>query len=50
MIVTPPGSEDGLIVRLKFSLPSNILSSVIEMLNVACVCPAGNVTLYGPET
>ena len=47
--VIPVGSEDEIIVSINFSSPSNILSSVIGMLNVAVVCPAGNVTVYGPE-
>ena len=47
--VTLLGSEDELIVSLKFSFPSNILSSVIRTSNVAVVSPAENMTLYGPE-
>lgn len=42
-------SEDGSIVRLKFSSSSNMISSVIKTSNEACVTPAENVTLYGPE-
>ena len=47
--VTPSGSKDGLIVTLKYSSPSNILSSVIEISNETLVRSAENVTLYGPE-
>ena len=47
--ITPVGSEDELMVSIKFSSPSNILSLFIETLNVARVCPVGNVTVYGPE-
>ena len=36
-------------VRVKFSLPSTILSLAIKTLNVTRVCPAENVTVYGPE-
>ena len=45
-----PGSDELSIVGIKFSSPSNITSSVIGTLNVAVVCPAGNVTVYGPES
>ena len=48
--VTLSGSEDESIVRVKSSLPSNRLSSVIGTLNGALVTPAGNVTAYGPES
>jgi len=44
------GNEDGSIVTVKSSLPSTILSSVIETFNGTLVCPAGNVTVYGPES
>ena len=47
--VTLSGSEDESIVRVKSSLPSNILSSVIGTSNGTLVTPAGNVTAYGPE-
>ena len=43
------GSEDELMVRVNFSLPSTVVSSLIVTLNVTRVCPAGNVTVYGPE-
>ena len=46
--VTPVG-KDGLIVSVKSSSPSNILSSVIGISNGTIVSPAGNVTVYGPE-
>jgi len=48
--VTPSGSEDGSIVRLKSSSPSYIISSVIGTSNGTLICPAGNVTVYGPES
>ena len=47
--VTLLGSKDGLIVSIKSSTPSNILSSVIGTLNEAIVCPAGNATTYSPD-
>ena len=43
-------SEDVSMVRLNVSLASNILSSFITTLNEALVCPAVNVTLYGPDS
>ena len=43
------GTEDGLIVRVKFSLPSSISSSFIGISNPVVVSPAENVTVYGPE-
>ena len=43
------GSEVSSIVSIKSSLISYILSSFIGTSNVAVVCPAGNVTVYGPE-
>ena len=48
--VTPVGSDDPLIVSAKFSFISNIWSSFIEMLSGALVSPAGNMTVYGPES
>ena len=47
---TLPGDELFLIVRINLSSPSNILSSIIGTLNETLVTPAGNVTLYGPES
>ena len=47
--VTPSGSKDGLILTVKSSLPSNMLSSVIGTSNGALVVPTGNVTVYGPD-
>ena len=49
LLVKRPGSEVSSIVSKNFSFPSNILSSVNEILNVANVTPAGNMTVYGPE-
>ena len=50
-LLTPTllGNEETLIEILMSSLFSNILSSVIGILNEAVVTPAGNVTVYGPE-
>ena len=42
------GSAVELIVRVKISSPSQMLSSVIETSNGTIVCPAGNMTVYGP--
>ena len=44
------GSEDGLIVSVKVSFISCILSSFIGISNGTLVVPAGNVTVYGPES
>jgi len=44
------GSEEVIIVRLNVSLLSTILSSLIGTLNGTLVAPAGNVTVYGPES
>ena len=46
----PSGNESVLIVRLKFSLSSSKSSSYIKTLNDIVVIPAGNVTLYGPDS
>ena len=43
------GSEIELIIRIKFSLPSTVLSSITETSKCALVFPAGITTLYGPE-
>ena len=48
--VTPSGRVLPIIVTSKVSSPSNILSSVIGILNGTVVVPAGNVTVYGPES
>ena len=42
------GSEDALILSVKFSLYSDISSSFIVMLNLVYVSPARIVTVYGP--
>ena len=42
-------SEDTLIVRLKFSFPSNTLSSVMGTSNGTLISPAGIITVYGPD-
>ena len=47
--VTLLGSEEGLILSVKFSLPSNMLSSLIETLRKATVTSAVKVILYVPE-
>ena len=43
------GSEIELIIRMKFSLLSTVLSSIMETSKCALVFPAGITTLYGPE-
>ena len=48
--VTPSGSEDVTIMRVKSSLVSSTSSLTTAMLNEALVCLAVNVTLYGPES
>ena len=50
LLVTPLGSDDGSIIRLNVSDISRISSSVIGTFNRALVFPAGNVTVYGPES
>ena len=47
--VTLLGRENGSIVIIKFSLLSNILSSVNETLIEASVVPAVNVAWYVPD-
>ena len=42
-------SEIELIIKMKFSLLSTVLSSIMETSKCAWVCPAGITTLYGPE-
>jgi len=37
-------------MRLNVSLSSNMLSSFIGTLKETMVFPAGNVTVYGPES
>ena len=49
LTLTLLGNEETLISICISSLFSNILSSVIGILNEAVVTPAGNVTVYGPE-
>ena len=44
------GSDCSLMNRVKFSLLSNIASSVTGKLNRAFFCPAGILTEYGPES
>jgi len=44
----PVINEDKSIKMLKYSFPSNILSSVIEIYKKDLVIPAGNITEYGP--
>ena len=48
--VTRLSGEDELIVSTKVSLPSTRLSLVNGILNAVRVCPAENVTVYGPES
>ena len=47
--ITLLGSEDELMVRVKFSLSSIVVSLAIITLKVTRVCPAINMTVYGPE-
>ena len=49
MILTLLGRDDASMVRLKFSFPSDVTSSIIGTSNVTLVLPAGNVTVYGPD-
>ena len=49
MMVTSLGNEEESIIRVKFSFPSNVLSSFIGIVSKAIVPPAVNVTLYGPK-
>jgi len=49
-IVQSSGKEVGLIVTLNVSLPSIKLLSFIGTSNGTLVVPAGNVTVYGPES
>ena len=46
--MTPLGSEDGSIERVKLSRLSSVLSSAIETLNMAKVSPVENVISNGP--
>ena len=48
-MLTSLGSEDELITSMKFSLPLNMLSSLIGISNETLISPAGNLTVYGPE-
>ena len=48
--LTPYGSDELIIVSIKVSLCSKLISSLIVMLNEAFVILAGNVTEYGPES
>jgi len=47
--VIPTGREDSSIVTVKSSSPSYMLLAVIGTSNGTVVCPAGNVTVYGPD-
>ena len=46
--LTLSGNKEFVISICISSLSSNILSSVMEILNEAVVTPAGNVAEYGP--
>ena len=48
--ITLWGSNSVVIMRVKLSLSSNILSSIIEILTSVVFSPGEIVTLYGPET
>ena len=49
LLVSPTSREDEVMIRVKSSLPSTILSLFIVISNEAFIIPAGIVTLYGPE-
>ena len=50
LLVSPTSREDEvMIIRVKSSLPSTILSLFIVISNEAFIIPAGIVTLYGPD-
>ena len=49
-IETPLGKEDESIMRVKNSFCSNILSSIIEILNETLICPAGIVIFKDPSS
>ena len=42
--ITPYGSDSSIMVKVKFSSPSENSSSVIKILNEEQVTPVGNVT------
>ena len=48
-IITPLSDEDLSIVRRNSLFSSNTLSLFIGTSNGTLICPAGIVTLYGPE-
>ena len=48
--VAPPGGKDDSILSKNTSLSSNILSSIIEILNELSVDPAGKIALNGPKS
>ena len=47
--LTLPGNDDELIMSIKYTSISNVLSLIIGILNATIVTPAGNVAVYGPE-
>ena len=49
-MVTLLSNDDEIIARAKLLFFSNISLSVIITSNIRLVCPAGNVTVYGPES
>ena len=49
-MIIPSGNDSALMVSVKFSLSSSTSSSYIKTLNDILVTPAGNVTLYGPDS
>ena len=50
LMVTRSGTELDIMLRLNVSLLSNVSSLVILTSNGTLVFPAGNITLYGPES
>ena len=49
LVITLSGNVLLLILTIKSSFPSNILSSLIEIFNNTVVTPVEKVMLYGPE-
>ena len=47
--LTSLGNDSGAMASIKFSCVSSTLSLIIGTSNEPLVCPAGIVTLYGPE-
>ena len=50
LMITRSGTELDIMLRLNVSLLSNVSSLVILTSNETLAFPAGNITLYGPES